>query len=201
MITAEGTKRCSACGETKPVSGFHRQTRGDGYAYRCKPCGVEYLRRRRSEKPEVHREYDRRWRAANPEKKAAWDRRYYEQNKGRVRAQAKSYYEANRDEIREAERRKKRGDPEKYALYERKRALARYGLTIEDYDALLEDQAGVCAICGKPCRSGRRLAVDHCHTSGKVRGLLCVTCNQGLGAFEDNPELFSAAVRYLRERG
>ena len=83
------------------------------------------------------------------------------------------------------------------------RLKRQYGITAEDYDRLFEQQNGVCAICGcipDDPRNNRNavLCVDHCHTTGKVRGLLCHMCNQGLGAFEDSPELFNRAARYLQ---
>lgn len=62
--------------------------------------------------------------------------------------------------------------------------LAQFGITIEQYELLLDIQGNVCAICGDKCLSGRRLAVDHCHETGRVRGLLCRRCNQRLGAYE-----------------
>lgn len=88
-------------------------------------------------------------------------------------------------------------NPEKVAYTERKRAVGRYGLTVERYDAMLAEQGGVCAICHEKCKSGRRLSVDHEHDTGRVRGLLCGNCNQGLGRFRDSPELFMAALKYL----
>jgi len=60
----------------------------------------------------------------------------------------------------------------------------RYGLTLEDYDRMLEDQDGKCAICGDIEPSGRRLAVDHDHHTGNIRGLLCLRCNTRLGFWE-----------------
>ncbi len=69
----------------------------------------------------------------------------------------------------------------------------RYGLSDADYDALLARQRGVCA----NCKRNRRLGVDHCHATGKVRGLLCGNCNRGLGLFHDDPELLRAAAAYL----
>jgi hypothetical protein len=80
-----------------------------------------------------------------------------------------------------------------------------YDITESEYDVMLGGQGGVCAIChkqedaishidGKP----KRLAVDHDHTTGKVRALLCSTCNNGLGCFKDNPELLIVAEQYLR---
>lgn len=63
------------------------------------------------------------------------------------------------------------------------RLRARYGLSIADYDALLIRQGGVCRICKLTCSTGKRLAVDHDHVTGEVRGLLCTRCNRGLGYF------------------
>jgi hypothetical protein len=83
------------------------------------------------------------------------------------------------------------------------RFRAAYGLTVEQYDCLLVDQAGVCAICGQPEReTGRggavkRLAVDHDHHSGRVRGLLCTKCNTAIGSLRHDPARLLAAVAYL----
>jgi hypothetical protein len=78
---------------------------------------------------------------------------------------------------------------------------SRYDISVSEYDRLLALQGGKCAICGRP--PGRvRLAVDHDHKSGAVRGLLCGrapkrNCNQGLGYFSDSPERLRAAADYL----
>ena len=74
----------------------------------------------------------------------------------------------------------------------------RFGITKAQYDALLSEQGGSCAIC-KSTPGRRRLDVDHCHLTGKVRGLLCETCNKTLGFFNDDPELLKAALKYLEE--
>lgn len=73
----------------------------------------------------------------------------------------------------------------------------RFGLAPGEYDSMMERQGGLCAICKEPCRSGRRLAVDHCHTTGKVRGLLCASCNRGIGYLADSPERLRSALTYL----
>jgi hypothetical protein len=72
----------------------------------------------------------------------------------------------------------------------------RFGITIEEYEALLERQDGRCAICRQPCRRGR-LAVDHCHATGRVRGLLCRSCNIILGLADDSPAWMERAMKYL----
>ena len=71
-----------------------------------------------------------------------------------------------------------------------------YGLTPEEYDSMLHLQNGVCAICGGTETVGR-LAVDHCHETGKIRGLLCTNCNQALGKFKDDPTILANAITYL----
>jgi hypothetical protein len=76
-----------------------------------------------------------------------------------------------------------------------------YGITTEQYDAMLAQQDYTCAICHKPCRSGRRLAVDHDHQTNRVRGLLCSFCNRLLGSYEANPTFFTKADDYLRGEG
>jgi Recombination endonuclease VII len=72
---------------------------------------------------------------------------------------------------------------------------SRYGLSREDYAALLARQGGVCAICAKPPE--KTLCVDHCHTTGKVRGLLCRQCNFGLGCYGEDQAALIAALAYL----
>lgn len=71
-----------------------------------------------------------------------------------------------------------------------------FGITLEDYNKLLSEQGGVCKIClGKD--SDRMLAVDHCHTTGKIRGLLCQKCNRAIGQLDDSIERLKRAIIYL----
>ena len=75
----------------------------------------------------------------------------------------------------------------------------KYGLTLEQYHDLLNKQGGACAICG--CETDTRaLDIDHHHGTGEVRGLLCNTCNRGLGLFKDDVAVLRSAITYL-ERG
>lgn len=79
-------------------------------------------------------------------------------------------------------------------IYKRNRWLKQYGLTEEDYQGMLSKQNFSCAICEN---ADEPLRVDHCHTTGKVRGLLCHRCNTGLGLFKDNVRNLETAIRYL----
>lgn len=78
-----------------------------------------------------------------------------------------------------------------------------YGLTLDAYEALLKDQGGVCALCGEPFveAAGQRLgpAVDHDHTTGKIRGVIHGLCNTRLGRFNDDEKLLQKAIDYLRK--
>lgn len=74
-----------------------------------------------------------------------------------------------------------------------------YGITIDEYDTMLESQCGVCAICKQPETIAKRfhLSVDHDHTTGQVRGLLCHSCNTAVGLLRDSAASFYAAGDYL----
>lgn len=79
-----------------------------------------------------------------------------------------------------------------------------FGITSEDYTKMLQEQESVCAICKQTetkldWRSKKilPLSVDHCHTTGKVRGLLCADCNRALGMFQDSAELLQNAAKYV----
>lgn len=75
--------------------------------------------------------------------------------------------------------------------------FSRFGITLDDYQNLLDKQNGVCAICLNPPRINKNLHVDHCHSTGKIRGLLCFRCNWGLSFFSDNPSRLLRAHKYL----
>ena len=82
----------------------------------------------------------------------------------------------------------------------KRQQLSVYGLTLSCFDDLLKKQNDACAICGKVSgwkANGGKLVVDHCHKSKNVRGLLCPSCNRGLGQFEDNPNFLLNAISYV----
>ena len=127
----------------------------------------------------------------NPTSKARQCRQCMEITKPNCKKQSKEY-------MASAQRRYRLRNPEKIKRLYRVTNLKEFGLTIEDYDQMLLKQGEVCKICEKQCSSGKRLAVDHCHTTGKVRGLLCSRCNQGLGHFQDDSGRLLIAAAYLQ---
>jgi len=74
-----------------------------------------------------------------------------------------------------------------------------YGITLNDYEKMLKEQGDGCKICGKTEeQEGRRLAIDHCHSSGEVRGILCSNCNQAIGLLNDDVEVIEKAAEYIK---
>lgn len=112
---------------------------------------------------------------------------------------AKQRYQANRDQVQAINKawQDKNPDGQRSARYK-----VRFGITAADYDAKLASQGGVCAICGRPetkrNQSGlMSLAVDHNHTTGQVRGLLCYRCNTTLGGLDEDTAIMRAMIDYL----
>lgn len=80
----------------------------------------------------------------------------------------------------------------------KKNSLAKkFGINYDQYAQMLKDHNEVCAVCGNKDRNDRALAVDHCHATNKVRGLLCTDCNTALGLLKDSKELLNSALIYL----
>lgn len=115
------------------------------------------------------------------------------------RAKAREATKRHREKLRSEQ-------PEKLrALYRKQNLKHNYGLSPDDVAAMLSEQDHRCKICREVllAENGRRNCkrghvVDHCHTTGKVRGILCHRCNQGLGLFRDNAEHLSQAIQYLK---
>lgn len=110
-----------------------------------------------------------------------YQRWHYQQNKETYAKKHKEWYQENKEEHKVNTRGK-----------HRKR---RYGVSQERFDQMLQEQQHTCAICGTVM--GQEACVDHDHTTGRVRGLLCKTCNAGLGLFHDNWQIISSALNYL----
>jgi hypothetical protein len=75
----------------------------------------------------------------------------------------------------------------------------KYGMTFQEYQTMFDLQNGVCAICKEPeTTQGKNLSVDHCHATGKIRGLLCHRCNAGIGMLKDNVDIMLSSIAYLK---
>lgn len=94
-------------------------------------------------------------------------------------------------------KKKREKDPVKYGSMHLK---SRYGITLEQYNDIFAQQEGKCKICKKhQTQLKRKLAVDHCHTTGRVRALLCQLCNMAVGSIKEDPKIASELCRYLQE--
>ncbi|MFI7702530.1 endonuclease VII domain-containing protein [Nonomuraea sp. NPDC049480] len=193
METPDGVKRCPDCGETKAVSEFGLNKRmADGLARYCKGCfrkrSTQSYRKRRAEQGKTVREA-----VVVPE-----GRKYCPRCKevkpvtefGRNRAEKSgltAYCKPCHNVAMREERIKNHGSARNYHL------KRRYGITEDDFERMLAQQGGLCAIC----RAVPGTFVDHCHRTGRVRGVLCFNCNNGLGHFGDNLVLLELAALYL----
>jgi hypothetical protein len=162
------TKRCSKCAVKKQVSELE-----SGLAT-CNSC---------REKQQVYREQNRA-------KIKKYHQEFYRKNKQRILARNAAWRKRNIDKVRNAGR--------EYARRNKDRArgtrlLREYGLTPDEFAKLAKVQNRRCAIC----RRKQPLLVDHCHKTGKVRGLLCKRCNTGLGQMKDSIKLLKRALGYL----
>lgn len=98
----------------------------------------------------------------------------------------------------EAARGYRERNPDAYMRADLKcRLKRRYGLSMADYERLGEKQGWVCAICQGPPKDSRALHIDHCHDTGAIRGLLCNTCNTGIGGLRDDVALLTRAISYI----
>ena len=163
-------KKCRLCDVAKPLSEFYKASgMADGYRSECKDCNLAQRGRRYREEPAF---------------------------RARDIARVTRWRTENPEKYEELQRRTKASPTYKRSL--RNSHLKRkYGITVADYEAMLAAQGGGCTICGAAERDGQSLHVDHCHDTGAVRGLLCFTCNAGLGLFDHDRERLARAASYL----
>lgn len=142
-------------------------------------------------------EYRELRRRRNAENRSAPDQRAKAADRSRQR-----YYadlEQSRKRAREMQSKYRAQTPERVLRNQTRSTLKKYGLTLEQYMALHAAQGGKCKICRSEETSRRRsrLCVDHCHKTGRVRGLLCSVCNRAIGYLKDDPARLRAAAAYL----
>lgn len=173
-------KQCIHCGQRKPLFEFFpRYGSADGRTNHCKQCHLAQERDRIEHLRQQH--------ATSDEQKQCIrcnEVKPFSKFGSRAKTCKRCLYLANRNGSKASR-------------------LKKFGLTLEQYQAMNDHQSGKCAICGQPETllwkgTLRQLAVDHCHATGKVRGLLCHQCNNGIGRFHDSPALLQAAAFYLR---
>lgn len=175
-----------------------------------KPEYAETRRRRYREDSECRER--RKSQGRSPEANAVYMREYYQRNKHRwkkrtpeqrakynaARRERYAADESLRERYREASIQWRKDNPER-ALAQDLRA---FGVSVGECREMLARQGGVCAICQRKRvgdARGTRLHVDHCHSTGRIRGLLCGSCNIGLGKFADDAERIARAALYLRK--
>ena len=161
------TKRCSKCGEQKPLTEFYLAAgMRSGRRSDCKACNLAAKHARYVANPEPSKRRVREWQQANPERVAETRRRRRERPEVKLRERE--------DHLRR-----------------------KYGITQADYEALLAKQRGGCAICGRKPSGKISLHVDHEHGTGRIRGLLSFRCNNALGDLGDSVQQLRKAIAYL----
>lgn len=141
--------------------------------------------------PEKRRE----WVANNKDKIRSYSKKYYNPKKKR------EYYDKNKEQIKERNRKYWYENKHRWVDSGRDGWLRRnYNITLKEYNELFNKQEGRCGLCGiHQSEQNRVMAVDHCHKTGIVRGLLCFECNVGLGKFKDDSSLLTKAVEYIKK--
>lgn len=193
---------CTKCKTPKPLSEFFKgEGYKDGYRRQCKTCcskaNNQRGRSKRRRKCGKCLEVKEASQFARSKNNSCWCKECCQKNAAKWRGEnPEQYAKQNRRWSEDGVYRKRMRE-----YGRRHRLFSRYGITVEDYDELFEQQDGVCAICQEPPNESNTrwgyLQVDHCHDTGAVRGLLCGPCNMGLGHFRDDPNRLALAQDYL----
>lgn len=133
-------------------------------------------------------------------RKREYDKRYYATHRDALCKTAADWYASNAERKKETTYKWRKTNSTRYREITRTGHLRRtYNITLEDYNIMLEAQGHRCAICGGVEPGGRtgRFNVDHDHDTGYVRGLLCTSCNIGIGHLKENPSILQSAIDYL----
>ena len=162
----------------------------------------EYRDRRNSQSAkdkDARREYMKRYYEMNPEKFKVISQEQKDKKNAARRARYASDAE-HREKMKSQSLNWLRANPEKKKS---QRLMAAFGIDMSDFQDMLSIQNGACAICGHSDLSDPNFfpLVDHCHSTGRVRGLLCMNCNQALGKFKDDKSRLFSAIAYLSKNG
>jgi hypothetical protein len=141
---------------------------------------------------EQHREVAHKHRQSEKGKATKWAYNHTPEEMEKRRKRTSEYLSRPEVVIRE---RARRLSPEHREKLRRRDLMRKYKISLEDYDQMVLNQNGLCLICERVPK--KRLVVDHCHKTGKVRGLLCDPCNVALGFLEDDVTLLAKAIKYL----
>ncbi|WNI19174.1 endonuclease VII domain-containing protein [Actinacidiphila sp. ITFR-21] len=199
------SRACTRCGLEKPLSEFSKHPRGKyGRKPSCKACDAARHAAGYVPKPRGPRRAPLGEDAVKACAKCGESKRVADFSLSRRATDTSNavYKSVCKACASAAARRWFADNPERTAANKRRYNLEQYGITVEDYERLLQEQGGVCAICKKPETSARQgkviqLPVDHCHATGRVRGLLCHRCNRAIGLLGDDIDLLKAAIGYL----
>ena len=195
-----GKQECSMCKEILPIDSFHKSSLTcSGFYGACKKCRNTYNETHYGSKEALagkKRDYYKKNREVTLAKNR--ERNKIPRIKARHKAYAKKYREANKEKLALMANKWFVKNRTKVAEDCRKRKYKQYNITLADYDRMFEEQDGNCKICGL-MEINKRLAVDHDHKTGKVRGLLCTRCNVTLGRIEENQETLWNMIEYLKE--
>jgi len=140
----------------------------------------------------------REWKARNRESIKQYNKIWNEANKTLKKVLKQKWDSENVSHRKEYAKQFKANNPD---YYKRKHLQYSYGILLEEYEIMRESQKCRCYICGKHENdtNRKRLFVDHCHTTGKIRGLLCQQCNTALGMVNEDVDILFAMVSYLQE--
>lgn len=142
------------------------------------------------------------WRDNNPERVKQLGKEWYEKNPERVKEYAKNRAPPSPESRKKWQRAAKARDPELFLAKRRViQSVYRHGLTPSQKADMLTAQGGVCAVCAASAPGGKNWHTDHCHATGKIRGILCHHCNVALGHVKDSPAILRKLAAYLEDHG
>lgn len=200
-------KHCPKCGETKPAAQFYAiKSRSDGLSSYCRECQVRDTKARYNPHPRYRAPEGMKW---CPRCQTMLSRERFGKNRSahdglqpRCKPCSVAAVTASRHKDPTSHRKSSRA----WAIKNQSRVMdsrlrSTFGIGLDDYNRILEEQGGRCAICRcEPGGTKRGFHVDHCHEKGHVRGILCHHCNVGIGNFKNDPDVMRSAADYISRK-